>query len=133
MLSWLHTVAGLFGAKAKAIPEATVDFSEIDVAHMKTIEKNISQNDIDNTRTQIRHTNLFEAFSGTYDFILSNPPYIDAKLNRTDESVIKNEPYIALFGGQDGMDVITSIIEQAPAHLDRHGQLWIEHEPQPAE
>lgn len=120
-------------AVAKTVPEATVDFSEIDVAHLKTIEKNILQNSIDSTQTQIRHTNLFEAFSGTYDFILSNPPYIDATLNRTDESVIKNEPYIALFGGKDGMDVIATIIAQAPTHLERGGQLWLEHEPEQSE
>ncbi len=120
-------------AVAKAVPSATVDFSEIDQSHISTIEKNVLENGIDIERTHIRHTNLFEALSGTYDFILSNPPYIDAALNRTDESVIKNEPYIALFGGAGGMDVITQIIEKAPKHLERHGQLWIEHEPEQSE
>jgi HemK-like putative methylase len=117
-------------AVAKKIPGATVDFSEIDESHIPTIEKNVLENGIDLARTHIRHTNLFEAFSGTYDFILSNPPYIDAAVNRVDESVVQNEPYIALFGGEGGLDVITHIIEQAPSHLERHGQLWIEHEPE---
>lgn len=120
-------------AVAKHVSDATVDFSEIDESHIPTIEKNVLENGIDLERTHIRHTNLFEAFSGTYDFILSNPPYIDAALNRADESVVKNEPYIALFGGEGGLDVITHIIEEAPKHLERCGQLWIEHEPEQSE
>jgi HemK-like putative methylase len=120
-------------AIAKAIPDAIVDFSEIDERHLPTITKNLEVNEIDKSRTHLYHSNLFEAFSGTYQYIVSNPPYIDAALNRTDESVIAHEPYVALFGGEDGMDVIRTIIEQAPRHLERHGQLWIEHEPEQSE
>ncbi len=117
-------------AIAHAVPDAIVDFSEIDERHFPTIEKNLDENHIDRTRTHLYHSNLFEAFSGTYQYIVSNPPYIDASLNRVDESVTKNEPYVALFGGEGGMDVITQIIEEAPKHLERYGQLWIEHEPE---
>lgn len=120
-------------AIAKAIPDAIVDFSEIDERHLPTITKNLDENSIDKTRTHLYHSNLFEAFSGTYQYIVCNPPYIDAALERADESVIKNEPYIALFGGEGGMEVITTLIEQAPKHLERHGQLWIEHEPEQSE
>ncbi|MEY2664926.1 MAG: hypothetical protein RLZZ480_31 [Candidatus Parcubacteria bacterium] len=120
-------------AIAKAIPEATIHFSEIDASHLPTIEKNLAVNNIDKNRTCIAHSNLFEQFSGTYDFILSNPPYIDMDLNRTDDSVLENEPYIALSGGLAGLEVIQTIIEEAPKHLASGGQLWIEHEPEQSE
>lgn len=120
-------------AIAKDIPDAIVDFSEIDETHLPTITKNLEENGIDQTRTHLYHSNLFEAFSGTYQYIVSNPPYIDTTLNRVDESVIKNEPYVALFAGEGGMDVITQIIQEAPKHLERYGQLWLEHEPEQAE
>ena len=120
-------------AVAKAIPEAIVDFCEIDLSHMPTIEKNLSRNSLARERSTIYHANLFAGLQNTYDFILTNPPYIDAALNRTDESVLKNEPYIALFGGEDGLEVIKAIIKQAPSHLHPHGQLWIEHEPEQVE
>jgi release factor glutamine methyltransferase len=116
---------------AKAIPNSQVDFSEIDQNHLPTILNNLKENEIAVSRSKIAHTNLFEAFAGTkYDFILSNPPYINAELNRTDDSVVKHEPYISLFGGKDGMEIITKIIESAPQYLNPGGQLWIEHEPE---
>jgi HemK-like putative methylase len=111
----------------------TVDFSEIDASHIPTIEKNLSSNNIDTTRTQIKHSNLFAEFAGTYHFILSNPPYIDMDLGRTDENVLEHEPYVALSGGLAGLEVIQNIIEEAPKHLERQGQLWIEHEPEQSE
>ena len=117
-------------AVAKALPEVYVDFSEIDLSHMPTIEKNLQENGITREHSIIYHTNLFTGLTDSYDFILSNPPYIDPRLNRTDESVLRHEPHLALFGGPDGMECISSIIKSAPNHLQPHGQLWIEHEPE---
>jgi release factor glutamine methyltransferase len=115
---------------AKAVPSAFVDFSEIDLSHYPTIEKNLTENDIAPERTNIYHTNLFEGIDHTYDFIVSNPPYIDLDLGMTDESVLKHEPYIALSGGLAGLEVIEDIIKRAPLFLNPHGQLWLEHEPE---
>ncbi|MEK7462474.1 MAG: peptide chain release factor N(5)-glutamine methyltransferase [Patescibacteria group bacterium] len=117
-------------AVAKHLPNCHVDFSEIDASHLPTIKKNLSENGIDLARTNVAHTNLFEVFSGTYHFILSNPPYIDMDLKRTDNNVLEHEPYIALSGGLAGLEVIQAIIEEAPKHLEHHGQLWLEHEPE---
>lgn len=120
-------------AVAKALPEAHVDFGEIDVRLLPTIEKNLKENTIPLKRCNIVHTNLFSEVNKQYDFILSNPPYIDETLERTEASVVKHEPYVALFGGKDGLEVIKKIIEQAPAHLTTGGQLWLEHEPEQSE
>jgi release factor glutamine methyltransferase len=117
-------------AIAKAVPDAIVDFSEIDEKHTDTIRRNLEENHIEAGQTHIYHSNLFEAFSGTYQYIVSNPPYIDMDLKRTDENVLEHEPYIALSGGLAGLEVIQKIIEEAPKHLERHGQLWMEHEPE---
>ncbi len=38
----------------------------------------------------------------------------------------RHEPSLALAGGDDGMDVVRTIIEQAPAHLRDAGLLMIE-------
>jgi HemK-like putative methylase len=115
---------------ASAVPDAIVDFAEIDEKHLATITKNLAENHIDKSHTHLYHSNLFEAFSGTYQYIVSNPPYIDMDLGHTDESVLEHEPYIALSGGPAGLEVIQNIIEQAPKHLERYGQLWMEHEPE---
>jgi release factor glutamine methyltransferase len=111
-------------------PHTQVHFTEIDERHLPTIEKNVLQNAIPRERTTLFHANLFGESGTRYDFILSNPPYIDMDLNRTDESVLQHEPYIALSGGLAGLEIIKTIIETAPQHLKPQGQLWLEHEPE---
>lgn len=109
---------------------ARVDFVEIDACHHATILKNILENNIDPTRTHIFEGDLFEEVSNTYDYILTNPPYIDPSLNRTTESVQKFEPNLALYGGTLGTEFIFKIIADAPRFLTADGMLVIEHEPE---
>ncbi len=115
------------------LPMTHVDFCEIDVRHHPTIQKNISQNSINPSRTHILAGNLFEDVTQKYDYILTNPPYIDASLNRTDESVKAHEPALALYGGTNGMEIIKPILEEAPAFLTENGTVIIEHEPEQSE
>lgn len=115
---------------AKALPTALVDFGELDSKHLPTIKKNLTENGINLNQTNVVHTNLFSHLPGKYDFILTNPPYIDASLNRVEPSVQQYEPYVALFGGEKGLEIIEMLIKDAPAHLSPGGQLWIEHEPE---
>ena len=113
-----------------AIPNTTVDFVEIDTNLHATILKNITHNAIDETRTHIYGGDLFETLSGTYDYILTNPPYIDKVAHTTDTSVLEHEPHQALFGGAHGMEYITHIVRDASAFLTPSGTLVIEHEPE---
>lgn len=120
-------------AVLKALPLTTVDFAEIDTSHHPTIHKNIEENGIDISRTQIFGGSLFENVTSTYDYILTNPPYIDAHMNHTEESVTAHEPALALWGGFHGMEVISKILEASPQHLTEHGVLYTEHEPEQVE
>lgn len=118
-------------AVAKAIPTASVTFAEIDPSHLSTIEKNITVNVPTDPITKIIESDLFSAItpSSKFDFIFTNPPYIDAAANTVDTNVEENEPHLALFGGIAGMEIISRIIEAAFEYLNPGGQLWIEHEP----
>lgn len=141
-------------AVARAVPEAHVDFVEIDTNLLLTISKNMEENLTKPEKTSSSRPGLeldgkprYRVFSGdlfdvlapsarpglaldTYDFILSNPPYIDPSIDRAEPSVKEFEPHLALYGGQSGMEVIARIIEKAPLFLNQKGQLWIEHEPE---
>lgn len=117
-------------AIAKAIPSARVEFSEIDARHIKTIHKNLTENDISSDRTLVHHADLFTGITGQFDYIVSNPPYIDEHNSQADISVVDHEPHLALFGGREGMETIRNIISQAADYLAPNGQLWIEHEPE---
>lgn len=120
-------------AVLKNVPNATMDFVEIDSAHHPTIEKNIRDNNIDISRTHIIGGDLFENVTGTYDYILTNPPYIDPIQNQTDESVKKYEPSLALYANQSGLEIIYKIIKEAPKFLNPKGVLIIEHDPEQSE
>lgn len=117
-------------ALLKAVPQASVDFIEINESHHPTLEKNLHQNGISRSRAHIFGGNLFERVTGTYDFILSNPPYIDATRDRVTESVKAHEPSDALYGGLGGTELLKTIIEKAPQHLSKNGVLYLEHEPE---
>ncbi|MBY0537975.1 peptide chain release factor N(5)-glutamine methyltransferase [Patescibacteria group bacterium] len=120
-------------AVAKAIPDANVTFAELDPAHFPTIEKNIKQNTIiyDSEKYKVSGGDLFSEIANgeQFNYILTNPPYIDATANTVDDNVVEHEPHLALFGGVAGMEIITRIITEAPQYLTPLGQLWIEHEP----
>lgn len=120
-------------AVLKAIPHCTVDFVEIDLTHHVTIGENIRENGIDESRTKILGGDLFENITKQYDYILTNPPYIDPVIDRAEKSVKKYEPGIALYGGESGMEIISRIIESAPKFLKENGVLIIEHEPEQCE
>ncbi len=122
-------------AVLKQVPGVRVDFCEIDAHHHPTILKNIQENGIEEKRMRIFDGDLFENIppDTLYDYILTNPPYIDPTLaGRTAKDVKKYEPHLALCGGKDGMEYIEKIITEAPTFLAPDGILFIEHEPEQA-
>lgn len=65
---------------------------------------------------------------GTFDLVLSNPPYIPSGLIDDLEPIVKkNEPHIALDGGEDGMESSIKIISGALNGLSPGGWLILEH------
>ncbi len=61
-------------------------------------------------KIDVRESDLFAAFDGTYDVITANPPYIPHEdIKGLDEKVGKFEPVCALDGGADGLDFYRSI------------------------
>lgn len=64
---------------------------------------------------------------GAFDVIVSNPPYVPARDAATlDPDVRDFEPALALFGGDDGLDVIRVLIAEAAVRLVPGGWLLME-------
>jgi release factor glutamine methyltransferase len=107
-------------------PHARVSFSELNSAHTELIRKNLKRNNLDESRADIRTSDLFENFKNEYfDIVATNPPYIPDS-RKLDDSVAQYEPREALFGGPDGMTIMKKILKDAPKHLNRDGELWME-------
>lgn len=118
------------------IPEITfVDISEkaLDMA-----KKNYVHLGLDKSSAEVDfiQSNLFENVDGTFDLIVTNPPYIpstEAKELLTDG---RSEPILALDGDinldgsptleNDGLGIIRNLVPQAKNHLNKNGILLME-------
>ncbi len=75
-------------------------------------------------------SNLFDslpdAFNTYFDIIVSNPPYISLNDLKEAHSSVKDDPYLALYGGLDGLKFYRAIIGAAPRFLKPGGTLIME-------
>ncbi len=78
-------------------------------------------------RADIRRSDWFEAVSGAFDLIVSNPPYIRRDDWRDLEPEVRIfEPEQALVGGDDGLEAYRRIVAGAGAYLAPQGRLLLE-------
>ncbi len=72
-------------------------------------------------------SDLLEELSGTFDMIVSNPPYIPTKtIDTLMEEVRFHDPKMALDGGADGLFFYRRIIAESKSHLTLGGWLIFE-------
>ena len=69
----------------------------------------------------------FNALNGSVSVVISNPPYIPNSMVPIDPEVHLHEPSLALYGGEDGLDVIRVLSTVAKRLLLKGGMLVIEH------
>lgn len=112
---------------AHQFPEAFVDATDISKDALDVALINVEQHGLKD-RLNLHHGSLYDPLpvSAQYDLILSNPPYVNSASMQKLPPEYRHEPSLALAGGDDGMDVVRTIIEQAPAHLRDDGFLLIE-------
>ncbi len=64
-------------------------------------------------------------FDGTLDLVMSNPPYVaTTEAHIPDREVLDHDPGVALWAGEDGLDVIR-LVEQAARRLLKPGGLVV--------
>lgn len=100
-----------------------------------TLEKKVNSNNVDlvdiskealevtkinkdnlNSKANLIESDFFTNINNKYDVIISNPPYI--KDNEEIEDIVKNnEPHLALYAGEKGLDCYESILKNISNHM----------------
>jgi release factor glutamine methyltransferase len=70
---------------------------------------------------------LLAALDGTVDVVVSNPPYIPVGAVPLEPEVLEYDPHLALFGGEDGLDVVRTVQQAAARLLRPGGVVVVEH------
>ena len=107
-------------------PDAAVYAGDISEAALKVAEQN---NQCLNTHVSFRQGNLLEPFddlNGTVHLLISNPPYITTQEMQELPIDVQQEPHLALWGGEDGLDFYRILSAKAPLLLCVGGWLMFE-------
>ena len=111
---------------AVSLPAATVTAVDLSPAALAVARRNAARHGVRDRMTFVE-SDLLERVPGTADLIVSNPPYIArADAPTLPPEVVRYEPHLALFGGDDGLEAIRRLFDTAAAHLAPDGRLVIE-------
>lgn len=121
----LCTGSGAIGISlARYIQNSHVTCTDISVKALEIAKKNAKANNTENI--EFIESDMFENIKGSFDIIVSNPPYIVKDVIATLDKEVQNEPYIALDGGEDGLDFYKTIVNNAYVYLQKGGKLFLE-------
>lgn len=114
---------------AKLLDEVTVDCADISESAERVTEENIKKLNVDK-KVKFYKSDLLQyaMMQGkSFQVIVSNPPYIRTDVIPTLMEDVKDyEPYIALWGGEDGLDFYKKITVQSLEVLEKGGLLAFE-------
>lgn len=116
-------------ACALAFPEARVDAVDISADALAVAERNVQRYGLEQHVRLIKSDLLAQlpvSADNRYDLIVCNPPYVDAQDMAALPAEFRHEPDLALAGGEDGLDLVEKILQQAANYLTDDGVLIIE-------
>jgi len=102
--------------------------SDVDAAALAVARANAARHGLER-RVSFVAGDLFAALPGEarFDLVVSNPPYVPAAEYAALEPNVRDyEPRLALWGGEDGLDVYRRLVPGAAARLRPGGVLAVE-------
>lgn len=116
----LGLLAAMHFADAK-VTLADIDEQALALAHQNIVNHQLAE------RVSLQLGDLLGAFPPeSADIILANPPYVDALDMACLPPEYHHEPRHALAAGEDGLDLVHRLLQQARDVLKPHGLLFLE-------
>jgi ribosomal protein L3 glutamine methyltransferase len=111
---------------AHAYPAADVDAVDLSVDALTVAQRNVLDYGLAGRVNLLRSDMFANLRDKRYDLIISNPPYVTANAMAALPAEYLHEPAQALAGGDDGLDAVRNILDEAPRYLNPRGTLVVE-------
>jgi len=113
-------------AIARERPRASVVATDISTDALDVAQRNARRHGV-SQRVVFHEMDLLDGVDGPFDAIVANPPYVlDRAAAALQPEVRDHEPAVALFGGEDGLSLVTRLVADAPRRLRSGGSLIFE-------
>ena len=113
----------------KYIPSGKIVALDISDTALRVAEKNARLHGVGG-KIVFLESNLFDGIINSYknyfDLIISNPPYVSLEDFSSLPEEVKKDPYIALYGGVDGLNFYRRIARESARFLKSEGSILLE-------
>ena len=113
-------------ALAHYAPKAEVWASDISPAAIEVAARNVSKHGLE-ARVHLVGGDLMNALPTDLDLVCANLPYLDRAVDLPSD--VRAQPEVALYAGHGGAELVTRLLEAAPAHLKPGGRVLAEFDP----
>lgn len=111
----IGTGSGAIAIALKKSLDAEVDAVDISVKALETARINATLNSV---QINFFESDMLDGVIDKYDVIISNPPYI--RFDEEIEDIVRNnEPAIALFAGENGLEFYEKILKDAALRINK--------------
>jgi release factor glutamine methyltransferase len=109
-------------ALASELPQVEVHACDVSKEALEMAQANAARLGLDQRVTFQKSDLLFVYGGEEFDFVVSNPPYVgESEADKVQRQVREFEPKIAVFSGEEGMDIYRRLIPQAKHALKPGG------------
>ena len=113
------------GALAHELPRTRFVAVDCSRAALRAARQNLERLGVE-ARVGLLLGDLAGGLRGSFDLVVSNPPYVPSAQLRWLAPELRREPALGLDGGRDGLACLRRIVAQAPPLLRRPGWLLLE-------